>query len=320
MTRWHSPIVSGVAAGAAILVLFAVAVSLQMLRDGRYQLESSDEETLYLTQRATSRVVFSQRSLAADLYWIRALQYYGGHTKVAKARASDGLEPPPALAAKAPVSFDNLYPMLDIATTLDPRFNIAYRFGSIFLSETYPHGPGRPDQAVALLEKGLRVMPDKWQYWQDIGFVYYWNVHEYIKAADAFKRGAEIPGAPWWLKSLAATTLVRGGDRAASRLLWRQLYDTANNEYAHTAARTKLQQLDAIEAIERLQRAVDTLTVRTGAQVTDWNGLIRSGTIPGVPVDPSGVPFELSPSSKVELSPRSPLFPLPVEPGARSGA
>jgi tetratricopeptide (TPR) repeat protein len=321
MTRaLRSPIVSSVAAGAALVVLFAVAVWLQTMRDRRYQLESSEEETLYLTQRATGRIVFTQRPLAADVYWIRAIQYYGGHTKDAKTRVEDALEPPPALAAKAPVSFSNLYPLLDIATTLDPRFNIAYRFGAIFLSENYPHGPGRPDQAIALLEKGLRAMPDKWQYWQDIGFVYYWDIHDYIKAARAFERGAEIAGAPWWLKSLAATTLVKGGDRGASRLLWQQLYDTSNNEFARNAARTKLLQLDAIQTIERLQGAVDALIARTGSQVTDWNALIRSGAIRGIPLDPAGVPYELSSSSRVELSSHSPLFPLPVEPGARSGA
>ena len=317
MTRGLRPIVAGL---SAVLVLFAVAVWLQVVRDGRYKLETSDEEALYLSQRATGRVVFAQRPLASDLYWIRAIQYYGGRTKEAKARFDDALEPPPALAAKAPVTFDLLYPLLDIATTLDPRFNIAYRFGAIFLSENYPHGPGRPDQAVSLLEKGLAAMPDKWQYWQDIGFVYYWNVHDYRRAADAFQRGAAISGAPWWMQSLAATTLGKGGDRGASRLLWKQMYDTANNDYARNAARTKLQQLDAIEIIERLQQAVDAVARQTNAQVTDWRPLIRSGTIPGVPIDPAGVPYELSPSSRVELSPRSPLFPLPIEPGSRSGA
>jgi len=316
MSARRSPIVSGVAAVAAIAVLFAVAVWLQTLRDRRYQLASSDEETLYLSRRATSRIVFSQRPLASDLYWIRAIQYYGGHTKDATARVDDALEPPPALAARAPVAFDLLYPLLDITTTLDPRFNIAYRFGSIFLSETYPHGPGRPDQAVALLEKGLSAMPDKWQYWQDIGFVYYWNVHDYVKAADAFNRGADVPGAPWWLRSLAATTLAKGGDRGASRLLWQQLYDTANNEYARNAARTKLQQLDAIEIIEQLQRAVDAFAARTGAPVTSWRMLVEAGVVRGIPLDPAGAPYDLV-SSHVQLSTQSPLFPLPIEPAAR---
>jgi tetratricopeptide (TPR) repeat protein len=318
MTR---PSRASVFSGLAVVAgLFALAVWLQALRDGRYALATSDEETLYLSQRATGRVVFTQRPLASDLYWIRAIQYYGTRTKDAKQRFDDALDPPPALAEKAPVTFDLLYPLLDITTTLDPRFNIAYRFGAIFLSETYPHGPGRPDQAVALLEKGLAVMPDKWQYWQDIGFVYYWNVHDYSKAADAFRRGAAITGAPWWMQSLAATTLARGGDRNASRLLWKQMYDTANNEYARNAARTKLQQLDAIEIIERLQQAVDAIVRRTGGQVTDWGPLIRSGIIRGIPADPAGVPYELSSSSRVQLSSRSPLFPLPIEPGTRSGA
>jgi tetratricopeptide (TPR) repeat protein len=309
-----------VAAVGAIVVLFAAAVWLQMLRDNHYSLAASQEETLYLTQRATSRVVFAQRSLASDLYWIRAIQYYGGHTKSAKASIEDALEPPPAIAANPPVALDVLYPLLDITTTLDPRFNIAYRFGSIFLSEKYPHGPGRPDQAIALLEKGLQVMPDKWQYWQDIGFVYYWNVHDYTQAARAFNRGADVPGAPWWLRSLAATMLAKGGDRSTSRLLWAQLYDSANNEYARNAARLKLQQLDAIETIERLQRAIDIFSTRTGSQITSWNVLIAAGMIRSVPLDPAGVPYELAASSRVQVSPLSPLFPLPIEPAARGGA
>ena len=313
----RSPIVRAFGCTAAIVVLFGAAVWLQKVREDRYSLAVSDEETSYMSQRATSRMVFAQRSLVSDLYWIRAVQYFGGHTGDAKARAEDVFEPPAALAVKPPVRFDLLYQLLDVTTTLDPRFNIAYRFGAIFLSETYPHGPGRPDQAVALLEKGLKAMPDKWQYWQDIGFVYYWNVHDYSRAAAAFARGAELPGAPWWLRSLAATTLAKGGDRSASRLLWKQIYDTANNDYARNAARTKLLQLDAIEIIEQLQRAVDAFTARTGAQVTDWSVLVQAGILRGIPVDPAGVPYELG-SSRVQISPRSPLFPLPIEPAVRS--
>ena len=49
--------------------------------------------------------------------------------------------------------------MLDLTTTLDPLFNVAYRFGAIFLAEPYPGGAGRPDLAIALLEKGLQARP-----------------------------------------------------------------------------------------------------------------------------------------------------------------
>jgi tetratricopeptide (TPR) repeat protein len=314
--RSRLPIVYAV---VAVLVLGAMSVGLQMLRNARYPLATSQAETLYLNQRATSRLIFTHRSLASDLYWIRAIQYFGERTQRAKRLAATFLAPPPALAIDPPVEFDLLYPLLDITTTLDPRFNIAYRFGAIFLSEGYPDGPGQPKLAVALLEKGLERSPDKWQYWQDIGFVYYWSEHDYPKAAGAFARGADIAGAPWWLRSLAASMLANGGDRASSRLLWQQLGETANNEYARNAARLKLQQLDAIEIIERLQKGIDAFAARRGASVTTWNDLIAAGMIRGVPLDPAGVPYELQSPSRVVISPQSPLFPLPFEPAARTG-
>jgi len=301
----------------AVLALGGAAVGLQMLRDSRYPLTTSDEETLYLTRRVTSRLVFAHRSLVADLYWIRALQYFGSHALKAK-RPGAAFEPPPALAAERPVSFDLLYPFLDIATTLDPRFNIAYRFGAIFLSEGNTQGPGRPDQAIALLEKGLQASPNKWEYWQDIGFVHYWADQDYPKAAAAFARGADIPGAPWWMRSLAATTLAKGGDRNTSRLLWQQMAE-ASNESARYMARLKLQQLDALEIIEKLQKGIDAFGIRRGAPVTSWNELIVARLIPGVPLDPAGVPLELDSSSRVTVSMQSPLFPLPFEPAPRTG-
>ena len=148
-------------------------------------------------------------TLAADVYWIRALQYYGG-TKRRLAAESPQLAPPPALAADPAAGYPLLYPLLDLTTSLDPRFNVAYRFGAIFLAEPYPGGPGRPDLAVALLEKGLRERPDKWEYMQDIGFVHYWYRHDYRDAARLVRQGQ-----PRDRRAVVAE--VAGGDDAGAR-------------------------------------------------------------------------------------------------------
>ena len=101
----------------------------------------STERILYVRSGAAlKRIVLGFDALAADVYWIRAIQHYGGDRLTGPAQAT---------------KYQLLYPLLDITTTLDPYFNIAYRFGAIFLSEAYPGGPGRPDQSVALLRKGL---------------------------------------------------------------------------------------------------------------------------------------------------------------------
>jgi hypothetical protein len=212
-----------------------------------------------------------------------------------------------------------LYPLLDLTTTLDPRFNVAYRFGSVFLAEPFPNGPGRPDLAVALLEKGLRDRPDKWEYMHDIGFVQYWYRGDYRAAAAWFDRAGRAPGAPWWLKSLAATTLAQGGDRRSSRQMWTAIRESAEVDWLRQDAERRLVQLRALDEIDRLQALVSDFLKRTGQRTTTWQALARDRLVPGVMVDPSGTPYELTGEGVVRLSQGSPLWPLPVEPQASRG-
>lgn len=285
--------------------LMAAAAGLQQVREQRYGRPSEVESSLYLSGATLSNVTKGYAALAADLYWIRAIQYYGGLKRQAEHAADQA---PPA------TGFPLLYGLLDNTTTLDPAFSIAYRFGAIFLAEAYPRGAGRPDQAIALLEKGLRHQPDKWEYMQDIGFVHYWWRHDYPAAAEWFNRAADVPGAPWFVRSLAAVTLAEGGDRRSSRTMWTSIHETADNDWLKNEAERRLQQLDALEFIDTLQARVDAFMQQTGRAPEDWGALVRARLVPGVPVDPARTPYEINAAGRVVLSPRSPLFPLPDEP------
>ena len=152
--------------------------------------------------------------------------------------------------------YELLYPLLDLTTSLDTRFNIAYRFGSLFLAEPSPGGPGRPDLAIALLQKGIKEMPEKWEYYQDAGFVYYFGFKDYDKAAEWFKRGSEQKGAPWFMKSLAANTLAKGHDRKASRLMYQVIAETADNDFMKKDAIRRLRQLDTMDYMDMLRDVV----------------------------------------------------------------
>lgn len=301
---------------AIVLVLLAGAVQLQAMRERLYPPSTEVDDSLYVTSGpALRRMTVSLNALASDLYWIRAIQYYGGTKRRLEAEPLMPA-PPPLLAATS--EYEQLYPLLDITTSLDPLFTIAYRFGSVFLAEGYPRGPGRPDLAVRLLEKGLSAQPDKWEYMQDIGFVHYWYNHDYRIAADRFRKAAEVPGAPWWLRSLAATTLAQGGDRRSSRTMWQAIRESAEVDWLRGDAERRLAQLDALDQIEALQRFVDQYAAKTGQAATDWRSLVRAGAIRGIPVDPAGKPYEITTDGRVRLSQASPLWPLPQEPAAIS--
>jgi hypothetical protein len=302
---------------AAIVVLIvavmAAAIRVQAERERRYPSGTDESHALYITSGAVvRRLSVAYAPLAADLYWIRSLQYYGG-TKRRLASEPAVPTPPPALAAEPVEQYPLLYPLLDLTTTLDPRFNVAYRFGSVFLAEPFPNGPGRPDLAIVLLEKGLRDRPDKWEYMQDIGFVHYWYRQDYRAAATWFDRASRVPGAPWWLKSLAATTLLRGGDRRSSRQMWTAIRESAEVDWLKQDAERRLLQLRALDEIDRLELRVSDFLKQIGQRTTTWQALVGSGVVPGVMADPSGTPYELTEKGTIQMSRRSPLWPLPAE-------
>ncbi len=286
----------------ALVAMLALAVALQVVRDRAFAYAGVERQVLYVSNpEVMRRAALSYDTLLADVYWIRALQHYGGERQKPEQERR----------------YDLLYPLLDLATSLDSRFTIGYRFGAIFLAEPHPGGAGRPDQAIALLKKGVAFNPNKWDYYHDIGFIYYWNLHDYQNAADWFDRGGRMPGAPFWLKTYAAVMLTRGGDRQASRLMWTQIGQNEESDWLRTTAQVRLAQLDALDQIDVLKRIVSDFTSRTGQRAHSWEQLAAAGAVGGVPVDPAGTPYTFNADTgEIGVARNSDLWPLPTEPAA----
>ncbi len=278
----------------ATAVLIGAAAAVLRARDRTYYMPESTERLLYLRSGSTAdRVFLSFDAMAADIYWIRSIQNYG------RDRTSDRRD-----------RFQLLYPLLDLTTTLDPYFNIAYRFGAILLAVEEPQGPGRPDLAIKLLQKGLEKNP-RWQYPYDIGFVHYWYTNDYQEAARWFDRVASMPHAPEWIRPLAAITMASGGDRQSARRMLGELL-SSTEQYIRQTAQRDLLKLDALDAIDRLTAIVEAFNQKAGRYPTDLDELVRARVLPSVPVDPSGEPFAYDPiTHAISLSPTSKIGALP---------
>ncbi len=294
----------GVAIGvAAVAALLGVSAAVLKAGDRREPAPIETERLLYLRSGPVARrLMLSFDALAADIYWMRAIQHYG------RERRSD----------RAANRFELLEPLLDLTTTLDPEFNIAYRFGAIFLAELPPSGPGRVDQSIALLKKGLEHNPGRWQYAFDIGFIYYWygtglgrGRLDYEAAAQWFDEAAKVPGAPIWIRQLAAMTRAQGGDTRGARRALQELA-TSEEPWLRGAAERGLEQVSAIETIAQLHREIDAFQAKHQRRPAGWAELFPNAPRGSAPVDPGGAPFEYDAASgRVTLSAKSPLFPLP---------
>src|SRR5690242_8906293 len=96
--------------GVVVLValLMGAAASLQAVRESAYPPPPVTDDAVYLTSgTAVKRLTVGFSALAADLYWIRAIQYYGG----VKLRLQKS--PQPSTPGAAASEYQQLYPMLD---------------------------------------------------------------------------------------------------------------------------------------------------------------------------------------------------------------
>jgi hypothetical protein len=283
---------------AVLAALLAASIALQVVRDRGWQPYEPPSGLMWIRSAALAkRIVLGFDNLAADIYWMRAVVYFGGERR----------------AEHRPKNYEQLFPLLEMVTTLDPYFRVAYRFGAIFLGEPFPGGAGRPDLAVQLLQKGLDADPRRWEYAADIGFVHYWWSHDYELAAQWFRRAGEIPGGAEWLAPLAAVTLAEGGNRTSSRKLWTELRDHAEFEWIRQSADRRLQQLDAMDAIDELNRSTVLFAQRHGRPPSNWKEIAADQRWRAIPFDPVGMPYDLDPATGlVSLSVKSRLWPLPT--------
>jgi hypothetical protein len=257
------------------LGLAAVVPLIQNAIDARRGRFRSQEEILYVWSGKHVRTLSpGLENLLADIYWLRTVQYFGGQ----RAFATDK-------------RYDLLGPLVEITTTLDPRFELAYRYGAVFLAEPYPTGAGQPHVAIELLRRGARANPGSWRLLQDEGFFHFFFLKDAREAARVLDEASRLPGAPFWLHTAAADFLAKGGEREISRRIWKRFYEQSDGIMRENAA-FNLSRLDALDAVDAHQASVDEFERRTGRRPRSLEELGAAGLLRAPLVDPGRVPFE----------------------------
>ena len=271
-----------------LIASFLALVPLQREVDRQLTAQSRLQELLFLPSgKVLRRLAMGHEGLLANIYWTRVVQYFG-RKKLDHA-----------------AHFELLGRLLQITTELDPQLVIAYRFGAIFLAEKPPGGAGQPEEALQLLRRGIVANPDYWRLWQDLGFIYYWDLRDYATAARVFQDGSERPGAHVWMKVLAASVAAEGGNIASSRLLWSEIYRQADDDQIRKSAFEHLQALRVQEDLEQLNKLLAQFRQKQGRAAGSLQDLVGESYLPAIPRDPSGEPYRLAPDGNAGLSPGS---------------
>ena len=256
----------------------------------RASLSEERDEVLLRSPKLVKAMSLEYAPLLADIYWTRAVQYYGNKH------------------LRGQANLELLWPLLDITTTLDPNLVIAYRFGAMFLSPAAPGGAGRPDLAVQLIERGIQANPEYWRLYEDLGFVYYFDLKDYQKASAAFLEGSKKPNALVWMKIMAARVAAEGESFETSMFLWKDIYDSSADPSVKKNALMNLQLLRVKEDCRQLDWLADEYAKKYGKRPARMSDLAQAGLIRGIPRDPLGYAYVVGKDGKVELDLDSPLL------------
>jgi len=244
-------------------------------------------KSLFLSSSALKKMSLGYNLVIADIYWIRALQYFSGTDYY--------LDKP-----------EELFKYFDIITDLDPKFVNAYRFGGTFLAEPPDLGLGEIELGIKLLDKGRINNPENFRLVLDEAFIYYIYANNFMRASELFEEASEKESLSEMrkasLKGMAALALSKTGNLELSKKIWTYIYKTSSIEGRKEHALSNLKEIETMEHENRLTGALRSYYDDKKSLPNKIEGLVDSGYIKNVPEDPFGGKFLIQFDSKKVVS------------------
>jgi tetratricopeptide (TPR) repeat protein len=162
-----------------------------------------------------------------------------------------------------------------------------YQYAAVVLADV------DPGQAIQIMKKGIAANPSRWRFHQHLGYIY-WKQGNFQAASETYGQGAEIPGAPPWMKAMKAKMIADGGSRDVAREIYRGMLEQAGDDEVKEMARRRLAQLDSFDQRDGLRRVLALHQSKTGRCPSAWREILPTLRALRFPVDLSGAPLDPS--------------------------
>jgi tetratricopeptide (TPR) repeat protein len=268
---------TGYLAGMLCLALIAGMIGALEVAEQQRPASARASELSYLPKGEYLKVaVLGYRQMVADLIWLKVVQHFGDRKTTQE-------------------GYQWTYHAVDVLTDLDPKFAYAYQATGTMLGVW----ARRPEEAVAILTKGIQHNPEVWELPFFAGYVYYYELQNASEAATHFRRASELPGSPAYLPNLAARMSVEAGDPDAALEFLQRLQEQMSDERLKASLLQRMREVAAERDIRFLEEGVRRYHAKYHKPPRLLRDLVTGRIIFQLPVDPLGGTYELLPDGTV---------------------
>jgi len=178
-----------------------------------------------------------------------------------------------------------------LASYLDPYYFEPYWTAGVLLP-----WEGRIEEARAILTRGLKYLPQRWEIPFYLGFISFYFEHDNREAARYFLKASRLPDSPAYLPLLATRLAVKGSEtRMAIAFLEQELQEVEDEKLKERL----LKRLTALKAILYLEETLKQYKQRYGRLPVQLEDLVKKRLIPRIPPDPYGGKFYLTETGRI---------------------
>ena len=260
----------------AMLALYALAVALGVRMHTVEETRPPDE--LSIPSVETAKVLsLGFRELFADLYLMKAAQYFGNNTN-------------------GQAEYRYLPPLVELISELDPGFREPLLWGGIAVQKNIGHDTWMNiGESTRLLTKGARRFPGDYRFHIYLAYNLMNFNRDYRAAAAELSLALNLPGTPDYVAPLISRLYTSAGDLETAEHFARVLSDDTADPGLKEVMHERVLDVQTERLLELLDAGSEEYKKRFGHYPQAPIELVTSGVMPNVPVDPRGGELSFTP-------------------------
>lgn len=207
---------------------------------------------------------FGFKNFVADMIFIWSMQFYSNYNLKNR--------------------FEYIEDIYNIITDLNPRYRAPYYVGSWIMALEL----NNYKMAIRLLQKASKNLKDDWDFDFESGYYAYKYLKDYKLAEKYYRKAAEKPDAPSFVKRWQAHTIYMEDNLTYALKMWLEIKKNAKNKLEKNSAFNHLYQIKFEIDKKDLEEKIKLFEQKFRKKPVNLNELKRKGIINMIPKDFKG--------------------------------